>query len=410
MTARWTLPAFCGYGIELEYMIVDRESLDVRPVASDFLRGLAGGAETADVARGELGWSNELASHVVELKNVAPTTAFPNLAAEFQAEVCTANSSLAPLAARLMPTGMHPWMQPAAETVIWARQGREIYELFDRIFDCRRHGWANIQSMQVNLPFADDFEFTRLHAALRLLLPLLPALAASSPLVEGKASGFMDFRVDAYCNNASRVPAVVGDVIPETIVGRDDYHRRILEPMYQEIARHDSSGTLRHEWLNARGAISRFDRSAIELRLLDMQEHPGVDVAIAAAVVTAAKLLYLERWSTLSQQQALSTAALLSILRTCTREAEQAIVDERSFLELLGITVPRCTAAEVWAHILGGRTAADAWWHPSISFILNRGTLARRILTAISGDYSRTRLREVYAILCDCLEQGKRFE
>ena len=27
MTARWTIPAFSGYGIELEYAIVDRETL-----------------------------------------------------------------------------------------------------------------------------------------------------------------------------------------------------------------------------------------------------------------------------------------------------------------------------------------------------------------------------------------------
>ena len=36
----------------------------------------------------------------------------------------------------------------------------------------------------LNLPFSSDEEFGRLHAAIRLLLPLLPALAASSPLVE----------------------------------------------------------------------------------------------------------------------------------------------------------------------------------------------------------------------------------
>ena len=40
MTARWTYPAFAGYGIELEYAIVDALTLDVRPVANDLLRTL----------------------------------------------------------------------------------------------------------------------------------------------------------------------------------------------------------------------------------------------------------------------------------------------------------------------------------------------------------------------------------
>ena len=38
MTSRLTLPAFSAYGIELEYMIVDRETLDVQPIADRLLR------------------------------------------------------------------------------------------------------------------------------------------------------------------------------------------------------------------------------------------------------------------------------------------------------------------------------------------------------------------------------------
>ena len=88
-----------------------------------------------------------------------------------------------------MPTGMHPWMDPAREFELWPHGDREIYAAFDRIFDCRGHGWANLQSMHLNLPFADDDEFGRLHAAIRALLPLLPALAASSPFADGHARG-----------------------------------------------------------------------------------------------------------------------------------------------------------------------------------------------------------------------------
>ena len=43
-----------------------------------------------------------------------------------------------------------------------------IYDTFDRIFSCKGHGWANLQSMQINLPFRGDEEFARLHAAIRV--------------------------------------------------------------------------------------------------------------------------------------------------------------------------------------------------------------------------------------------------
>jgi gamma-glutamyl:cysteine ligase YbdK (ATP-grasp superfamily) len=106
------------------------------------------------------------------------------MAAGFQAEVRAIGRQLEPLGARLMPTAMHPWMNPAAETRLWPHDQAEIYQAYDRVFGCSQHGQANLQSMHLNLPFANDAEFARLHAAVRLVLPILPALAASSPIVE----------------------------------------------------------------------------------------------------------------------------------------------------------------------------------------------------------------------------------
>src|SRR5690606_30349750 len=126
-----------------------------------------------------------------------------------------------------------------------------------RIFDCRGHGWANLQSVHLNLPFANDDQFGRLHAAIRLLLPLLPALAASSPLIESRRSGLLDTRLDVYRSNAARIPSVSGQVIPEPVYTRSDYDREILQRMYRDVAPFDPDGTLQHEWLNARGAIAR---------------------------------------------------------------------------------------------------------------------------------------------------------
>ena len=106
-----------------------------------------------------------------------------------------------------MPSGMHPWMQPARETRLWPHESGPIHRAYDALFDCRRHGWANLQSMHVNLPFGEDLtpdgEFARLHAAVRLVLPLLPALAASTPHHNGCHAGASVYMPAV----ASRAPA-----------------------------------------------------------------------------------------------------------------------------------------------------------------------------------------------------------
>ena len=61
------------FGVELEYMIVDRTSLDVSPVADRVLEAAAGEI-VGDVELGEISWSNELALHVIELKTSQPAS------------------------------------------------------------------------------------------------------------------------------------------------------------------------------------------------------------------------------------------------------------------------------------------------------------------------------------------------
>jgi len=405
-----TLPAFSAFGIELEYMIVGRDTLDVRPLADRLLAAYAGRPVSA-VERGVLGWSNELVAHVIELKNVAPTPALDQLAGRFQAEIETANRKLEALDARLLPTGMHPWMNPATETQLWQAEGRGIYAMYDRIFDCRRHGWANLQSMHINLPFADDAQFARLHAAIRLVLPLIPALAASTPIADGALAPALDYRLDVYRTNVTAVPALIGDVIPDTLSSRAEYDHRVFAPMYAAIAPFDEDGVLQHEWLNSRAAIPRFDRNAIEIRLADAQECPRADIAIAAATIAAVRALYDERFTERAQQEAIGTATLHALLLRTIRDAERALIDEPELLVALGIRERQCTAGEVWAHLLAatadGAAGARAWWMPALETILARGPLARRILRAVGGDFRRGHLRAVYGELARCLAEGR---
>jgi carboxylate-amine ligase len=404
-----TLHAFAGYGIELEYMIVDRETLAVRPIADKLLRAVDGSVVN-DVDRGHFGWSNEIVLHLVEIKNIQPDPALKPLVSGFQTEVNLINQRLQPMGARLMPAAMHPWMDPAAETLLWPHDNAPVYQTYDRIFDCRKHGQANLQSMHLNLPFADNDEFARLHAAIRLLLPILPAIAASSPIADGRASGFLDARVEAYRTAVQRVPSVIGQVIPDTISSRAEYEALVLAPMYRDIAPLDPNGILQHEWLNARCAIPRFDRNAIEIRVIDVQECPQADLAIAAAATAVVRALYDALWSPLAMQQAFGTDALVNILHACIRDAEQAVIDDAGYLRLLGFPDRQCQAGELWRHLIEATSLDESeTWREPLRVILKQGPLARRILRAVGQDASRARLKAIYGELCDCLQTGRMF-
>ena len=72
--------------------------------------------------------------------------------------------------------------------------------------------------------------------AVRLVLPLIPALSAASPYLEGRRQPYLDARLDTYRRNQARVPQIAGLVVPEPILGVADYHATILAPMYAAIA------------------------------------------------------------------------------------------------------------------------------------------------------------------------------
>lgn len=410
----WSYPLglFDAVGVELEYMIVDRDTLEVRPIC-DRLFEAAAGRETADIEpdgpEGTIAWSNELALHVVELKTQRPAPSLEGLAGAFQDHVRRIDALLEPMGARLLPTAMHPWMNPNVETRLWPHENNEVYRAYDRIFGCRGHGWGNLQSTHINLPFADDEEFGRLHAALRIVLPLLPALAASSPIVEGAWSPIACNRMEVYRVNSKGVPMMTGLVVPEPVFAREVYERDILGALYEQLQPLDTEGVLRHEFANARGAIPRFDRGAIEIRVLDIQECPEADIAIAAFIIAVVKALVEERWISYEQQKAVPTEHLHAVLLDTIRYAERTRIRERALLEAFGIQQSMCWAGDLWSTLLERTIADDTVHTPLLQRILRAGTLANRIRTGLRRFPTRPELRTLYGELADCLRHGSLF-
>src|SRR5215831_7850303 len=98
-----TLHLFDAHGVEVEYMLVD------------------------EFENGDVAWNNELALHVLELKCNGPRRSLSGLGRAFADNVALANAKLDSAGQRLMPTAMHPWMEPA-DVVLWPHGAREVYE------------------------------------------------------------------------------------------------------------------------------------------------------------------------------------------------------------------------------------------------------------------------------------------
>jgi len=407
-----TLGLFQGYGIELEYAVVDRTTFAVRPIVDELLKRFAG-SYTGDFDDGPISWSNELALHVVELKTNGPAPSLRGTAAQFQTSLLRIDRELGAMGARLLPGGMHATMDPAREFQRWSHDYGEVYAAYDRIFDCRGHGWSNLQSCHLNLPFANDDEFGRLHLAARALLPLLPALAASSPFCEGRFTGWLDWRLEVYRHNQKRVPRIAGMVVPEPVTTRAAYFAEILEPIWRDIGPLDPDGILHEEWLNSRGAVAKFFRDALEIRVLDVQEAPAADLAICTLVVAVLQALCEARWCDMAALAALPTEELAAVLWAVARDGDQAVVAHQGLLAALGLGTEARSAIEVWRAladaVLPDAGALDPDLVQPLHTILAQGPLARRLLAAAGESPDRATLLRLQAQLADCLHGGTCF-
>jgi len=396
------------YGIELEYMLVNNKTFKAAPIVDKLLTKKAGEL-TSDIENGEIAWSNELVAHVVELKTNGPTNNLNDLSDLFHKNVLEINTLLKSLEANLLPTAAHPLLNPLKDTELWKHSYSEVYELYNRIFDCSGHGWSNVQSTHINLPFFDDKEFEKLHAAIRIILPLIPGLCASSPILERKNTGFKDARLEYYKTNQKEIPELTGLVIPERVFSKVDYYATIFEPIKRAIRPHDSKKILDHHFLNSRGAIARFDRNAIEIRLIDIQECPKADIAICVLIIEVLKLLVDKKLATLQHQKKWLKQELFDILNPIIKDAENYTISNMDYLNMFQIE-ESISVKNLWKHLYSlAKENIHKSHHETIDTILNEGTLATRILKAVDEDYSEKNIKSVYNRLADCLQENKLF-
>ncbi|MBI2786987.1 MAG: glutamate--cysteine ligase [Legionella longbeachae] len=399
---------FSVLGIEIEYMLVDKEYLNVQPKSDRILNALAG-RHVNEVELGDIVISNELVMHVLELKNNGPKHLSAPIVEHFQKAILEIQPTLSEHNLMLMPSGAHPWMNPNLETVRWPYENNDIYQQYDIIFDCKGHGWSNLQSMHVNLPYANDEEFCQLHNIIRLILPLLPALAASTPILDGKATGLLDTRLQFYSQNQQCIPSISGDIIPEFIRTEEEYQQTILNPMYQDISSFDPDNLLQHPWLNSRASIPKFDHKAIEIRILDSQECVTADIAIAKCIYAI-----LKNWYSSSQyylENPCDTKRLKMLYDKSLVRGFSTLIEDSELLIQWQVPKRLRTLHEVWSYLIERNSSAlECNEQLALELILSQGNLSERILRASGENINLDTLKKVYAQLTSCLLSNEQFQ
>jgi gamma-glutamyl:cysteine ligase YbdK (ATP-grasp superfamily) len=267
-------------GTEHEFSVNDAH-LGPLPIVDHIIEGIHGSVEN-DIPFGEVNLSKELQKNVIEFVPAVPQTSVADMERALYDGMVRFHRATGSRYT-LLGLGMHPLLT-LDQTSVWDHEDREIYAAYDRLFDLRQHGWLNIQALQVNVHYANEIKMVSMFNRMRALIPYLVALTASSPFVEGRATGQMDNRLLYYRQNQARVPSICNNVIPEKLRSRA-HHDQIIGSIYADL-RKIGGDELCHEWIDSRGVIVRYHRECLELKACDEQECIRSDMAVTAFILS----------------------------------------------------------------------------------------------------------------------------
>lgn len=336
-------------GTEHEYSINDRD-FNPLPVSDQILRKICGCVES-EILFGDVKLGKELQKTVLEFIPKRPE----NDLASLERQVFRGIQKFFYIfrdSYHLLGLGMHPTLT-LDKTAVWDHDEGEYYEVYDRLFDIRQHGWLNIQALQINLSYTQERNLVFLYNRVRSLLPYLVAVTASSPMVEGKLTGYADNRLIYYRENQKEVPVICNGIIPERMRSIADYVS-MQEEIFSSLRAHNAD-ILCEEWVNSSGLIIRFSRKCLEIKALDEQECVRSDMAICAFTMALLRCRTLpvitDRGGLLSLLDEVihhGTPAVRSELEQMYANAWQhATDDERAYLPIIRKRIDQGSLAEL---------------------------------------------------------------
>ena len=181
--------------------------------------------------------------------------------------------------AAVMAASTHPFAD-------WKEQAptpRERYERFVVTFQDSVRRFL-ISGMHIHASFGDPDSRIRVMTAIRRYLPILHALSASSPFVEGRETGFKSFRL----NLMTGIPRTS---LPGPLQSRAEFDRLVAD--YQRM---DFIGDASELWWDIRPS-SKFP--TVEMRICDVCTR--IDDAMCIVALYASLIRYLLRLDTAGQ-------------------------------------------------------------------------------------------------------------
>jgi glutamate---cysteine ligase / carboxylate-amine ligase len=353
-------------GTEHEFSINDLQFTPL-PVSDQVIRSICGSYKS-EILFGDIRLGKELQKTVLEM---VPRTCADEIAV-LEGQLVRGIHKFSTMFRdryQLLGLGMHPTLT-LGQTAVWDHDEGEYYEVYNRLFALRQHGWLNIQALQINLSYAGEKELVAHYNRLRSLLPFLIAVTASSPMVESSLRPAEDNRLLFYRENQKEIPAICHGIIPEPIRSIRQYTDS-LASVYADLRSQDA-GILCEEWVNSAGIIIRFSRKCIEIKALDEQDCIRSDMAVCAFVRS------LLRCRSLSLEK--DQDALLALAEEAIQHGTAGLLPELAHLYRLA-----------WDNA----TPEERLYLPVVRNRIEHGSLAQRIRER----YERE--RDIFPILSD---------
>lgn len=316
---------------------------------------------------------------------------------------------------RLGPAGpgedLGPWALDPEDTVDAAAGalGDAWRWLASRV-DLRRPGFSLARAARLVLPLEGPAGFAPRWAALRALAPLVPGLAASSPLAGGRVHGAASARLAAWGARAPSLPALSGRWIPEALDDPSAWSRQEGAALRAALAsgepaaadppgegdgraggRSPASNRALDEaasLADGRWLVVRPGAGVVELRAQDPQESAPADAAVASVLLGALDRLERGAGAGAPALARLETERLAAVGHEVMVGGDEARVTDVGYLDALGLGRRSRFARDAWEGLIERGVAEDACWSrvgPWCELYLSRGTLARRVQDSLDG-------------------------
>ena len=318
---------------------------------------------------------------------------------------------LGSLRARVLPTGMHPLLDPVSGVRTWKFPEGDPRNAMRWLVNRSSHAWSNVAGVRFAVGWSDEEQLRDLLRVCRLLVPIAPALAASSPLAVGEYSGYQSTRVESMRQPGGSLASLVGSFVPEPAYTESAYRKEVLQPVQREIEAVVEGLEIDIEEFDRRGAVLQPSRRRVLVRALDAQECLSANLAVSLAF--ASVLRGVMATGVASHHREIRQSSLVRTLRACARLADDAVLDDEEYLEVLGMHPGPITAAEVWLNLID-RYPPNVDHDPSVRaalrVYLEQGSLASRIRASLGESPSPSGIRRVYRELCEGFDDDRSFE